>query len=654
MGGKRYHDIMHYNEYSPYLLKRLSKSDYLSYYKGWVYACISTIATSIAGTNYQILDKEGGKELVNSEFYNLLSYDFFEAVVVFYKLSGSAYIWKQTIGGKVRGLWILRPDRLTITYGQNNQQITAYKYTIGTRTFSFPADEVIAIHNFNPSSTFPNVQTGLSEVEAIALTIDTDNASQTYNWKFFENNGRPGLVLVTEKQVTNANLSRLQEQWAEKYSNVNNAHKVAILEWGIKASNLQPSQKDMDFIEQRRFSRDEILSVLKVPKILLGLTEGVNKATSQTQEYIYAKYTLSPVATKIADALNKKLLKWQGYFEFINIIPDDVDDARKDWNDGAITLNEFRAVRGRTPVSDGETRKNTDPFGGLAVPVEPTTPTEPKPKEDGDTPKLPAKAHSQLSKAIKEAIPDSSEYWDKKCYEKVKRNATYEEKVAIALNRIYTLQEADMIEQAKKGVKKGLLSPTKYLTLYFSLLRPIYRDIVKTEWDTAYDGLGIDGVFNADDTEVKRFIQRDIQKLGTSVDTVTRVKLEAVFAEGLSTDETVDALKNIFTELKTTRLQAIVRTETTKVSNQSSKLAYVQSKVIKEIKWFTALDERVSDLCQSLHGKTVWVEENFFNQGDTYTYPNGDKESTVKFDYDNVESPPAHTNCRCTLIPVIK
>ncbi len=104
---------------------------------------------------------------------------------------------------------------------------------------------------------------------------------------------------------------------------------------------------------------------------------------------------------------------------------------------------------------------------------------------------------------------------------------------------------------------------------------------------------------------MKRFIQRDIQKLGTSVDTVTRVKLEAVFAEGLSTDETVDALKNIFTELKTTRLQAIVRTETTKVSNQSSKLAYVQSKVIKEIKWFTALDERVSDLCQSLHGKTV-------------------------------------------------
>lgn len=102
--------------------------------------------------------------------------------------------------------------------------------------------------------------------------------------------------------------------------------------------------------------------------------------------------------------------------------------------------------------------------------------------------------------------------------------------------------------------------------------------------------------------------------MGTSVDAVTRVKIEEVFTAGLSTDETVDELKKVFTELKTTRLQAIVRTETTKVSNQASKVAYSQSKVVTEMKWYTALDERVSDLCSSLHGKTVGVEETFFDQ----------------------------------------
>jgi hypothetical protein len=50
----------------------------------------------------------------------------------------------------------------------------------------------------------------------------------------------------------------------------------------------------------------------------------------------------------------------------------------------------------------------------------------------------------------------------------------------------------------------------------------------------------------------------------------------------------------------------------------------------------------------------VGVTENFFNQGDTYTYPSGEWEESVKFDYENIESPPAHVNCRCTLIPVIK
>jgi len=46
---------------------------------------------------------------------------------------------------------------------------------------------------------------------------------------------------------------------------------VAILDLGLKASNVSPSQREMDFVEQRRFSRDEILSMFKVPKVILGL-----------------------------------------------------------------------------------------------------------------------------------------------------------------------------------------------------------------------------------------------------------------------------------------------------------------------------------------------------------------------------------------------
>lgn len=72
------------------------------------------------------------------------------------------------------------------------------------------------------------------------------------------------------------------------------------------------------------------------------------------------------------------------------------------------------------------------------------------------------------------------------------------------------------------------------------------------------------------------------------------------------------------------------------------------------MKWFTAQDDRVSDLCASLHGKTVGVQENFFNQGDKYKYPSGDGSATVTFDYDAVGAPPAHPRCRCTIIPVIE
>jgi hypothetical protein len=51
-------------------------------------------------------------------------------------------------------------------------------------------------------------------------------------------------------------------------------------------------------------------------------------------------------------------------------------------------------------------------------------------------------------------------------------------------------------------------------------------------------------------------------------------------------------------------------------------------------------------MCQAMHWKVISLDENFVNKGDTWAW--------VKIDYSDVDWPPLHPNCRCTLLPVIE
>jgi hypothetical protein len=51
-----------------------------------------------------------------------------------------------------------------------------------------------------------------------------------WNWKFFENNARPGMILETEKTMDQDVKERLANKWNSAYKGVNNSHKLVILD----------------------------------------------------------------------------------------------------------------------------------------------------------------------------------------------------------------------------------------------------------------------------------------------------------------------------------------------------------------------------------------------------------------------------------------
>lgn len=78
--------------------------------------------------------------------------------------------------------------------------------------------------------------------------------------------------------------------------------------------------------------------------------------------------------------------------------------------------------------------------------------------------------------------------------------------------------------------------------------------------------------------------------------------------------------------------QAVVRTATNHVSNQSKKALYdANTDIIAGHEWVSKIDSRTSDICKSLDGTEYFYDDN---EPDLY--------------------PPAHPNCRSTTAPILR
>lgn len=115
---------------------------------------------------------------------------------------------------------------------------------------------------------------------------------------------------------------------------------------------ITPSKNELDFVNQRRFTKEEVFTIFGVPEALFS--KDANLATAKVAEKTFMKYTILPLARKIENTLNKKLYKDQGKFQFVNVVPTDTDELTMIFTSGGITLNEYRQELNYEPVKGGD------------------------------------------------------------------------------------------------------------------------------------------------------------------------------------------------------------------------------------------------------------------------------------------------------------
>lgn len=212
-------------------------------------------------------------------------------------------------------MWPVRPDRMQ-PVPHPTEYLSGYVYT-GPNGEKIPLElnEVIFLRMPNPADPYR----GMGPVQSILNDLDSITYSAEWNRNFFLNSAEPGGIIEVPGELDDKEFRRLRMQWREQHKGVNRAHRVGILENGMKWVVNGFSQKDMQFIQLRNISREIVMEAFGMSKTMLGLTESVNRATAEAAEYVFAKYPLTERLNRIKSALNTELLP---LFYPPNTIPD--------------------------------------------------------------------------------------------------------------------------------------------------------------------------------------------------------------------------------------------------------------------------------------------------------------------------------------------
>jgi hypothetical protein len=94
------------------------------------------------------------------------------------------------------------------------------------------------------------------------------------------------------------------------------------------------------------------------------------------------------------------------------------------------------------------------------------------------------------------------------------------------------------------------------------------------------------------------------------------------------------------------RAEMIARTESARAETAGYR-EQARETGVTQVRWVAAPD--ACEFCAELDGRTVSIEESFFRRGEALTIETDDGERTLHLDYADVDGPPLHPWCRCTL-----
>lgn len=295
---------------SPYLAENLSV----------VFACVQVISETIAMLPlcvYRKLDAGARMEDTTHPVARIFGGDanarqtateFIEMLTAHCLLRGNAYAEiVRDNRGQVVGLNPFHPDHVSVV---RIPRTGRYAYDVslpegGTRRLL--PEEMLHLKDRSDDGVV-----GKSRLARARETFGTALAVERYAGSTFRNGASMSGVLSHPEALGDEAADRLRKSFEQTYSGAANAGRVAVLEEGLKWTQVSVSPDDAQMLESRRFGVENLARIFRVPPPVLGDFQGGNYSSiSEVGRWFYS-HTVMPWLNRWERLIERALFSSDG------------------------------------------------------------------------------------------------------------------------------------------------------------------------------------------------------------------------------------------------------------------------------------------------------------------------------------------------------
>jgi len=332
-----------------------------------VNACVSAIATELAKLPWNVMGtgESGGREVVAEHPVSKLLSDnpnpsmgamtWRELMLTSAVLTGNGYsLIERNDGGTPVALHFLRGDEVMVQKLPNGEVVYQWSGSMESGIQIIPATDMFHLMWNSPDGLLGYSPISLAR-QSIALAIAAERFGATY----YRNAARPSGALTTDKELTSEAVQRMRESWEARMRGVENVGSIAVLEGGLKWTEMSLSPQDSQFMESREYQRLEICSIFRVPPSVIGIgASSYSSAEQANREWV--SNCLSTWAARLEQEANRKLLRSdegvKTEISFDALLRSDLETRYQIYSTarqfGFLSVNEIRAELGRAGIGE--------------------------------------------------------------------------------------------------------------------------------------------------------------------------------------------------------------------------------------------------------------------------------------------------------------
>lgn len=285
-----------------------------------VYACIRILSNSVAMLPlklYRRREDGGREEAIEHPLFGVLhrapnpemtAPDLLRTIVVHLLLYGNSYSEiVRDDSGRITALWPLFPPAMHVDRDDQRRLRFRYFAPTGRREWildpSRPPLLRLAINSLDGGIT------GRSPIDLLRESLGLARAQQTFAATFFRNSSVFGGVLSTDRDLDDEQAEAIQRNIERLHKSAEKAHRFLVLGAGFKFTPFGMRLSDAQFLESRRFSRDELCAAFGVPPVLLGDVSGSSQyRTVADLGQHFLTFGLEPLLASIEAAIDRDLI----------------------------------------------------------------------------------------------------------------------------------------------------------------------------------------------------------------------------------------------------------------------------------------------------------------------------------------------------------